>query len=84
MADDGFDQTAGPSKRRKVAAGKSALLCVCKTPNDPNKMMIECDACNEWYHPVCVGRSQTDDFSSWFCADCLCLLQEEPALSKYG
>ena len=26
------------------------LYCICREPYNPNKDMIRCDYCDEWYH----------------------------------
>ena len=33
------------------------LFCVCLKPDD-GTMMVGCDGCDEWFHPVCVGISR--------------------------
>ncbi|KAJ8297346.1 Set1 complex component spp1 [Rhodotorula toruloides] len=34
------------------------LYCVCKELYDPERLMIACDKCEEWYHVDCVGISE--------------------------
>ncbi|CUA76933.1 COMPASS component SPP1 [Rhizoctonia solani] len=36
------------------------LYCVCKTRYDENKVMIACDRCDDWYHPICVNLPESD------------------------
>ncbi|CAE6477318.1 unnamed protein product [Rhizoctonia solani] len=36
------------------------LYCVCKTRYDENKVMIACDRCDDWYHPICVNLPEFD------------------------
>ena len=37
---------------------KIATYCVCKTTDD--HLLVQCDGCDKWYHPVCVGKSACD------------------------
>ncbi|GAA5879901.1 hypothetical protein JCM8547_005314 [Rhodosporidiobolus lusitaniae] len=34
------------------------LYCVCRKLYDPERMMIACDKCEEWYHVDCVGIAE--------------------------
>ncbi|GAA5828022.1 hypothetical protein JCM11251_005694 [Rhodosporidiobolus azoricus] len=34
------------------------LYCICKTLYNPERMMIACDKCEEWYHVDCVGIAE--------------------------
>ena len=46
-------------------------ICVCQTPQSPNLQMIECDACESWYHVKCVQVSQEDaEKKSFICPEC--------------
>ncbi|GJW45163.1 chromatin remodeling protein SHL-like protein [Tanacetum coccineum] len=31
------------------------VFCKCKLPYNPDYPMIQCEKCNEWYHPRCVN-----------------------------
>ena len=54
------------------APGKGKLYCFCRKPDD-GSLMICCDKCNEWYHGVCVGITQTEGLENrkWFCPLCI-------------
>lgn len=33
------------------------VYCVCRQADDPNRAFIECEDCQEWFHPECVGTT---------------------------
>ena len=33
------------------------MYCVCRQPDDPNRSFVECEYCQEWFHPECVGTT---------------------------
>lgn len=39
-----------------VRTDPNQLYCVCRQPDDPDnpRDYIQCDACQEWFHPECV------------------------------
>jgi hypothetical protein len=39
---------------------RSDLFCICRKPYDKDILMVQCDECEEWFHPHCVGR--TDEY----------------------
>lgn len=47
------------------------VYCVCKGPDD-GRMMIACDACNDWFHVGCIGMTKTaaSKLKSFTCAGC--------------
>lgn len=36
------------------------LYCICRTPYDPqtSSVMVQCNLCNNWFHPKCMGISE--------------------------
>ncbi|KAF8067400.1 hypothetical protein HT031_002448 [Scenedesmus sp. PABB004] len=48
------------------------VFCVCEMPYNPDKVMVQCDACTEWYHPECLGKSRAElkDQANWSCPAC--------------
>ena len=34
------------------------VYCACEMPYNPDLFMVECEACEEWYHPQCVGSTK--------------------------
>jgi len=53
------------------------VYCVCEHPHNPDKPMIGCDQCKDWFHPECIGLSEAeqrrleDENSTFLCPDCL-------------
>eukprot|EP00775_Hariotina_reticulata_P001335 gene1335-1678_t len=37
---------------------KVPVFCTCELPYNPDKFMVMCDACQEWYHPECLKTSR--------------------------
>ena len=62
------------------------LYCVCRQPNDENKMMMCCDFCQEWFHPACVGvdEDEAEAVARWHCPGCIDLMSINPVMSKKG
>jgi hypothetical protein len=48
---------APPRPRAENERGQ-AIYCVCQLPYD-GRQMIGCDTCDEWFHLVCIGMSDT-------------------------
>jgi len=66
-----YNETVSPNKRQRV----EDKYCVCRQPWDNKGLMIGCDGCDEWYHPVCIdligaelAKAQKSD--KWFCVRC--------------
>ena len=41
---------------------KLPTYCICNEPQNPDRMMVLCDACENWYHSTCCWRC------TWGCA----------------
>jgi PHD-finger len=39
---------------------QSQLHCVCQQPEDPDEFYLQCDACNGWFHPECLGYTAAE------------------------
>lgn len=48
------------------------LWCICKTAYVPGQFMIQCDACDEWYHGSCVNITpdMAETMDTWICDNC--------------
>ena len=47
--------------------------CICgKVDPDNSDPYIQCDGCDDWYHPACVGLTEDDaeELDSWRCITC--------------
>merc|ERR1711959_243504 len=49
---------ADPKKRAR--SEKEPVYCICRKPETPGRMMLGCDTCSEWFHPVCIGLSDKE------------------------
>lgn len=53
-----------PTKRTKKAAAsrvaKDSHHCLCKARED-NEFLIQCDRCEKWWHPRCIGKGLYKD-----------------------
>ena len=34
------------------------VFCVCRLPYSPDLAMVQCAACEDWFHPACVGMDE--------------------------
>ncbi|CAB4005893.1 Lysine-specific demethylase 7A [Paramuricea clavata] len=50
----------------------SDLYCICRKPYDYMQFMIQCDACDDWFHGGCVGieEYQGNDIERYHCPRC--------------
>ena len=48
------------------------VYCACEMPYNPDLFMVECEACEEWYHPQCVGstKKQVEKKAHFVCPTC--------------
>eukprot|EP01083_Nonionella_stella_P077287 210962_1 len=71
-----------PSRKKERSNGRRKkadrdLYCVCRQPWDGNSLMVQCDQCQDWFHPKCVGVSRRDAKDNPFvCPQC----QDKPIL----
>lgn len=50
---------------------KLSVFCTCKQPQNPDRVMIQCDACDKWYHDTCIKASDEDKAADvWRCPKC--------------
>ena len=56
------------------------VYCVCRSPYDASQFYVGCEACDGWFHPACVGITQTDaeNMSEYRCPDCSSSAQSRP------
>ncbi|XP_024984352.1 chromatin remodeling protein EBS [Cynara cardunculus var. scolymus] len=49
-----------------------AVYCKCEMPYNPDNMMVQCDACRDWYHPECLNMTidQAKEIGIFTCSDC--------------
>lgn len=48
------------------------VYCVCEMPYNPDRFMVMCEQCEEWYHPKCLGFDDRDfqQPRPWKCHEC--------------
>lgn len=51
---------------------KVPVYCACEMPYNPDLFMVECESCEEWYHPQCVGstKKQVEKLAQFVCPTC--------------
>ncbi|KAF8876493.1 hypothetical protein BD779DRAFT_1560368 [Infundibulicybe gibba] len=63
-------------RRRQREADEDSdeeVVCICNGRDD-GRELVQCDACEQWYHLQCIGISNITDLGKeedpWFCRDC--------------
>ncbi|XP_064604322.1 uncharacterized protein LOC135469697 [Liolophura sinensis] len=48
--------------------------------------MIQCDFCDEWFHPACVDleEGEVNAVGRWYCPPCTDVMAQNPSLSRKG
>ena len=64
-----FKTTAENIPRPTPSLRSIKLFCVCNMPECYDKMMIQCDNCNDWFHCSCVLPNSTIP-DVWMCSIC--------------
>lgn len=53
-----------------IEAAADSPICLCRQPPD-DSVYVECDRCEHWYHPACVGlRQAPSEDDTWVCPPC--------------
>ncbi|KAF5782736.1 putative chromatin regulator PHD family [Helianthus annuus] len=49
-----------------------AVYCKCEMPYNPDDLMVQCEACKDWYHPGCLNMTieQAKQLDSFMCYEC--------------
>ncbi|KAK9068916.1 hypothetical protein SSX86_013032 [Deinandra increscens subsp. villosa] len=49
-----------------------AVYCKCEMPYNPDDLMVQCEACKDWYHPACLNMNieQAKQLDSFICHEC--------------
>lgn len=60
-----------PSKR-EFEPDRVPVYCTCEMPYNPDKSMVMCDHCQEWYHPDCLQLTlqQVQQMATFICPTC--------------
>eukprot|EP00877_Chromochloris_zofingiensis_P003074 jgi/Chrzof1/12768/Cz07g06240.t1 len=72
--------TYKPAKK-EFEPDRVPVFCTCEMPYNPDKFMVMCDNCEEWYHPECLKMTKkaVAGISNWTCPECV---QGGPASNK--
>ena len=48
------------------------VYCVCEIPYNPDRAMVECDKCKDWFHYDCIGLTEDSPECKpgYTCAEC--------------
>ena len=57
MAFQLLDVIAAQAAEAEQPQEPEVVYCVCRQADDPNRAFIECEECQEWFHPECVGTT---------------------------
>lgn len=59
----------GPERDLRARARR---YCVCELPYNPDAYMLQCEACEDWFHPQCIGytQAQVEPIKSFACPEC--------------
>ncbi|PNT68113.1 chromatin remodeling protein EBS [Brachypodium distachyon] len=49
-----------------------AVYCKCEMPYNPDDLMVQCEACKDWFHPSCLAMTieQAKKLAHFMCSDC--------------
>eukprot|EP00475_Leptophrys_vorax_P025791 TRINITY_DN36060_c1_g1_i2.p1 TRINITY_DN36060_c1_g1~~TRINITY_DN36060_c1_g1_i2.p1 ORF type:complete len:203 (-),score=6.84 TRINITY_DN36060_c1_g1_i2:340-948(-) len=49
-----------------------AVYCVCEMPYNPDDLMVQCEACKDWFHPNCIHLTpeQVKRMTNFTCEKC--------------
>jgi len=71
---DYFTRFTYKPARKEFEPDRVPVFCVCEMPYNPDKFMVCCDACEDWYHPECLHLTrkqvQAVPCGQWSCPDC--------------
>ncbi|KAJ7570422.1 hypothetical protein O6H91_01G119500 [Diphasiastrum complanatum] len=61
-----------------------AVYCMCEMPYNPDDVMVQCEACKDWFHPMCMRLSieQVENMETFYCPDCGPQLQDKKSKSS--
>lgn len=49
-----------------------AVYCKCEMPYNPDDLMVQCEGCNDWFHPACINMTveEAKRLDNFFCENC--------------
>ncbi|KAH7441170.1 hypothetical protein KP509_03G027600 [Ceratopteris richardii] len=70
--DDYFCRFEYKAATGSFSPDRVAVYCKCEMPYNPDDLMVQCDACKDWFHPECLKMSlkAVKKLENYFCPDC--------------
>lgn len=70
--DDYYARFLYKSKEGSFRPEEVPVFCACAQPYNPDRLMVECERCEDWFHPECVGETQESVTAepTWMCRTC--------------
>ena len=70
--DDYYARFLYKSKEGSFRPEEVPVFCVCAQPYNPDRLMVECERCEDWFHPECVAetRESVTTELTWMCPVC--------------
>ncbi|XP_073125013.1 chromatin remodeling protein SHL [Henckelia pumila] len=49
-----------------------AVYCKCEMPYNPDDLMVQCEECSDWFHPICIDMTpeEAKRVDHFFCHNC--------------
>ncbi|CAD6220829.1 unnamed protein product [Miscanthus lutarioriparius] len=71
-AEDFFCRFEYKSATGSFVPDRIAVFCKCEMPYNPDDLMIQCEECSDWFHPVCIGMTikEAKKLEHFFCQTC--------------
>mmetsp|Transcript_31068 Transcript_31068/g.68974 ORF Transcript_31068/g.68974 Transcript_31068/m.68974 type:complete len:203 (+) Transcript_31068:257-865(+) len=71
--EDFFSRFTYKPAKKEFDPDRVPVYCSCELPYNPDRPMVMCDACEEWYHPDCIGLPATyvkAEKERFVCSEC--------------
>ncbi|XP_063936282.1 chromatin remodeling protein EBS-like isoform X1 [Daucus carota subsp. sativus] len=71
-AEDYYSRFEYNASTKEITPDRISVYCKCEMPYNPDDLMIQCDGCKDWFHPVCVKMTtaQIKQLSNYRCDQC--------------
>ncbi|KAK1272287.1 hypothetical protein QJS04_geneDACA013087 [Acorus gramineus] len=76
-----YDSRTGAFKPDRVA-----VYCTCEMPYNPDDLMIQCEGCDDWFHPSCIGMTaeEAKKLEHFFCQNCSSNEEKKTQSNQHG
>ncbi|KAK1423901.1 hypothetical protein QVD17_19211 [Tagetes erecta] len=88
--DDYFSRFEYISATGEFNPNKAVVYCKCEMPYNPDDLMVQCDGCNDWFHPACIDitAEEAKVMEHFFCQSCMSdeqkLLQSSHVIPRHS